>query len=462
MRNNSISVCINREGKSLIELRPTLIHKQSEKRRRLTLSTTLQTQKSELSRNFKANNKNYMIHKDKNNNNNSMNTNISFLLHSACSVSDISGYNNANNTNKKKINEHSYIKKHTTSKRKKNKHIHMNNTISKFGNLYNHEDFQCIDDLNNEYTNIDLINRITKCEKLKSEILINEQLKHYSLEKKFEPVTFYPQKSFVRDKHKYTNRYKPCLKYNKMNIFTKRSSAKYLFRNSSHEKLKSSHYSITTAPRNRSMIIDNTNANNISQKAIKLIEKVESLHKTVYHSNNKLKNEIIKQSMDEENKHNKSFDKKKSNIRLFSQQNGNCKVIKLEKLVHKNADRVKFGMGKRDKKMVDRIVNQVLIEDMILKKDVKNNIAYEMKSEKIKLNKMFKKVTYATLSLKNHLKLENLYHHKPQDELSKIKRIVKKSDINSHNEENDKYDTIKAHIFKTANPMNRIFLRFKS
>ena len=247
-----------------------------------------------------------------------------------------------------------------------------------------------------------------------------------------------------------------------MNIFTKRSSAKYLFRNSSHEKLKSSHYSITTAPRNRSMIIDNTNANNISQKAIKLIEKVESLHKTVYHSNNKLKNEIIKQSMDEENKHNKSFDKKKSNIRLFSQQNGNCKVIKLEKLVRKNADRVKFGMGKRDKKMVDRIVNQVLIEDMILKKDVKNNIAYEMKSEKIKLNKMFKKVTYATLSLKNHLKLENLYHHKPQDELSKIKRIVKKSDINSHNEENDKYDTIKAHIFKTANPMNRIFLRFKS
>ena len=125
MRNNSISICINREGKSLIELRSTLNHKQSEKRRRLTLSTTLQTQKSELSRNVKANNKNCMIHKDKNNNNNSTNTNISLLLHSACSVSDISGYNNVNNTNKKKINEHSFVKKHTTSNRKKNKHIHM-------------------------------------------------------------------------------------------------------------------------------------------------------------------------------------------------------------------------------------------------------------------------------------------------------------------------------------------------
>ena len=458
MRNNSISACNNREGKHLIELRATHKHKHSEKKNPLTLSTTLQTQKTEFSRN-KANNKNCLSRND--NNNNSTNTNISLLLQSACSLSDISGYNNVNNTNKKSIREHSYQKKHNTSKKTKKQRVQMNNTVSKFGNLYNHEDFKCINDLNNEYTNIDLINRITKCEKLKSEILIKEQLKHYSLDKKFEPVTFYPKKSFIRDENKSTNRYKPCFKYNKMNIFTKRSPVKYLFRNSSHEKLKSSHYSITTAPRSRSMVIDNINSNN-SQKAIKLIEKVESLHKTIYHSNHKLKNEIIKKSINDENKHNKSFDKKKSDIRLLSQQNGNNKVIKLEKLVRKNADRVKFGMGKRDKKMVDRIVNQVLIEDIILKKDVKNNIAYEMRTEKIKLDKIFKKVTYTTLSLKHQLKLENLYHHKPQDELSKIKRIVKNSDINTNNEENDKYDAIKAHIFKKTDPIKRVFLRFKS
>ena len=43
-------------------------------------------------------------------------------------------------------------------------------------------------DLEDDNININLINRMTKCEQIKSEILINEQKKHYSLRKSFEPA----------------------------------------------------------------------------------------------------------------------------------------------------------------------------------------------------------------------------------------------------------------------------------
>lgn len=421
-------------------------------------------------------------------NNNVNNNNGSVFLHSLCTISNISNYNSYNNNTKQNnkinntiINDYLYENKSTYSTNyfsKTNQILSNNCKTITYNNNINDENsrFYSLNDLNNEYINIDLINRITKCEQLKTEILINEHRKHYSSEGKFEPITYYPKYSFIRKHPKGRNKYEPCLQYNKMSIFSKRSPVKNLFRTASPDINHHNHYSIITlnnvsnTSQQKTFLLSNRKNSHTKRKtATKLIAKIESLHKNIYYKNKKIQNEIISKTNRDHKKEEKNSFKKNlkqsdvvGNYNLSPKKNENEYVIDLEKLLRKNAKKVKFKLEKKDQKLVDQIVNQVLIEDMILHKEVTNNTEYNTKIQQINLDKIFKKVSYETIALKEKLRIEGLFNHKPQDELSKIKRLVQKFHVHTNKEEQEKHDQIRAHIFKYINPLPREILRVKA
>jgi hypothetical protein len=261
-----------------------------------------------------------------------------------------------------------------------------------------------------------------------------------------------------------------------MSIFSKRSPAKNLFRTTSPDINRYNHYSITTLNNNvsntsqqKTLLLSNRKNNHTKRKtASKLIATIESLHKNIYYKNKKIQNEIISKTNRDYKKEEKNSFKKKikqsdvGNYNLSPKKNENEYVIDLEKLLRKNAEKVKFKLEKKDKKLVDQVVNQVLIEDMILHKEVTNNTEYNTKIQQINLDKIFKKVSYETIALKEKLRIEGLFNHKPQDELSKIKRLVQKFHVHTNKEEQEKHDQIRAHIFKYINPLPREILRVKA
>ena len=256
-------------------------------------------------------------------------------------------------------------------------------------------------DLEDDHININLINRMTKCEQLKSEILINEQKMHYSLKKSFEPTLALPLHSFLR-KESDSYRYMPCLPYDKNNIFNKKNSYKRIFTTSSTKDL-----SIKTS-RNKS-------------KKEKMYSLIHKTHIDAFDSHKMFKKEISsckeRKSMSEKRK----IDKEKY-ISLIEKD----RVIEPTAVILKNAEKVKLHLDEKRGRMLDQVVNKLLIEEKILNKNVNENTEYQIKTNQLKLLKEFKRVSYETISLKNKLALDDFYSKGAHKEIEKLKHTVKK------------------------------------
>lgn len=293
-------------------------------------------------------------------------------------------------------------------------------------------------DLDDEYVNINLIRRKTKCEQLKSEILLNEQKFHYSLKKTYEPTLILPKSSFIRKEIK-INQYTPCLHYDKNNIFCKTNKIKQFFRNGFSEE--------DIRPKLR------TRENDKEKKKRKMYDKIHKISVDAINSNKRIKRGILNCKIVKEKSSNDKKTIKKPKFKFIPSKNEEKCVIEMKSLVLRNSKKVKLHLDDKTGKLLDKVVNQLLVEDEILNKNMNENTEYEIKANQLRLLKEFKKVSYETISMKNKLTLEDFNAHPNKKEIDKLKSTVNKLRGRWDDEGYLKSEIQRANVLKKIQPL---------
>ena len=114
---------------------------------------------------------------------------------------------------------------------------------------------------------------------------------------------------------------------------------------------------------------------------------IHKIHIDAFDSHKMFKKEISsckeRKSMSEKRK----IDKEKY-ISLIEKD----RVIEPTAVILKNAEKVKLHLDEKRGRMLDQVVNKLLIEEKILNKNVNENTEYQIKTNQLKLLKEFKRV----------------------------------------------------------------------
>ena len=125
----------------------------------------------------------------------------------------------------------------------------------------------------------------------------------------------------------------------------------------------------------------------------------------------------------------------------------------MKSLVLRNSKKVKLHLDDKTGKLLDKVVNQLLVEDEILNKNMNENTEYEIKANQLRLLKEFKKVSYETISMKNKLTLEDFNAHPNKKEIDKLKSTVNKLRGRWDDEGYLKSEIQRANVLKKIQPL---------
>lgn len=332
--------------------------------------------------------------------------------------------------------------------------------------------------LNDGKININLIAKITKCEKLKSEILLKDQKSHYSLKKSYQPTVKHPESFFYRYQKEKRKTYTPTYQYNKNNIYAKKSPVTNGFRSTRNNyctpigirknfKVLTNLSGLKKNLSNMAPFSSKSSRNTSLKKGAKSLERIKKIQLEAYNKNvllrSQIENSSIKASrtienekpMDEE----KSLDLKKYKV----YDKGGSVVINLKKLLKSNGEKVKFRIDPKSAKYVDSVVNQVIYEDEKLNKYINENTEFQIKSNYLKLDRQFKQIANENLQLKRKLHLDDFYSKPKKTELQKIKEEVLKLKKKLDDPEDIELEVQRANVMKIlhSKPKKVIPLRAK-
>ena len=285
--------------------------------------------------------------------------------------------------------------------------------------------------------NINFLKKQIKCEKLKNEIILNHQLKFYSPKNYFEPFNEVPKHNFLRKNIKSRNIFNPSFPYDKNEIYNKENPIKFGFRTEYKKEEKKKEKKIKS--------------NNFR----KIIKKMNKLNLDIYKTNEELIKEISKT-----NKRSLSdnLKKKKNKIEKFKLNNSYHKIYKsyeinIDKLLDKNAEKVKIKLEPKIHKYLTFAVNQVKYEQKFKTYDKDENSEFSMKNKLIKFEKDFKVVSFENMNWKRKLKLKDFHEKTKENEVQKMKNYVNDLTQQWNNDDFLKYEILRSNIIKNFQPL---------
>jgi hypothetical protein len=182
---------------------------------------------------------------------------------------------------------------------------------------------------------------------------------------------------------------------------------------------------------------------------------MNKLNLDIYKTNEELIKEISKT-----NKRSLSdnLKKKKNKIEKFKLNNSYHKTYKsyeinIDKLLDKNAEKVKIKLEPKIHKYLNFAVNQVKYEQKFKTYDKDENSEFSMKNKLIKFEKDFKLVSFENMNWKRKLKLKDFHEKTKENEVQKMKNYVNDLTQQWNNDDFLKYEILRSNIIKNFQPL---------
>jgi len=303
-----------------------------------------------------------------------------------------------------------------------------------------------------------------KLDNLKNEIIIKNQLNHYSPNEYFEPQIYLAPHNFIRDLNS-RNKYKPAMIYDKNEIFSKENPIKYGFKKSykssstdySYNNNFDNDYNNSDISKINLKCFSSSKKRNINKKKFpEVIKELKKINKIILNKNQELKNEISKKkklglSLSDGNLINKKKKKKKKKSYDFSHllRNEKSVIIDYDKLLENNGKNVKLYLQPSNYKYVDQAINQLKNEERLLHKKLEGNNEYDIKSKFLIMLNDFKKVAFTNMNYKEIFNLGDFYNKPKESEVAYMKRKIEKITKNFMDEDFLKHQIKREHILKS-------------